>query len=695
MPTRPGKLERITNLVLALLDTSRPLPLREIGDTVAGYPREPAALRQAFERDKRALRDGGIPVSTERIEGSDQYGYRILPEQYYLADLELSAEEEQALAFALTAVRLEGGLGRSVGTKLGLAARSDPVPLALLPALPALGPLHQAVRERAVVTFDYHRRRRLVEPYGLVFRSGSWYLVGFDRTAGRSGGLRTFRVDRLESPPQPGESAGFDRPAGLDVAAEVRLAPARAAGAGLSPDGGAAEDAARVLVEFSAAEAAAALGAVGSGALLERRLDGSVLLGCDVADEDAFARWVAGFGQGALVLGPSSLRARVVQILEAASASSPGEVPPAPSERRQGRRSRLGGDCSGTLPGGAGGATRVGGAELPGRDGGQKSPQLDAGTRLRRLLALLGHLARVGEASLDELAERFDLPPEVLVAELELAACCGLPPYTPDQLLELVVDGERVVAFGLEPLGRRPQLTAEEGFAVAAAARAMLRVPGADAAGPLAGALVKLEATLGDAGMLEVEIDSPPMLEPLRHAAARGEAVEIDYVDRSGDEHARTVEPHVVIVREGRWYLDAWSETAGGWRRFQLDRVRAVRPLGRPVSERALPAAFTRAQAFVGGAGTARALVEVPSGERRALERVAAGPAQPGGTASSIVMPVDVADRRWFGRLLLGVPSAVVLEPRSLASARRDEAAAALARYRAPVPAAVEDPGTR
>ena len=41
------------------------------------------------------------------------------------------------------------------------------------------------------------------------------------------------------------------------------------------------------------------------------------------------------------------------------------------------------------------------------------------------------------------MAARFDLSPEALVSELEMAACCGVPPYTPDQLMEIVVTDTR------------------------------------------------------------------------------------------------------------------------------------------------------------------------------------------------------------------------------------------------------------
>ena len=184
--TRADRLERMTNLVLVLLEASRPLSLREIVSTVVGYPEGKEASRQAFERDKRALRVLGIPISVETLAGEEQLGYRIHPQDYYLPDLRLSPEEEQALSFAVAAVQLGGAAGRDAVAKLGATGEvPEPglPPIAVLPSLPALGPLHQAVRDRAIVSFGYRGRRREVEPYGLTFKFTAWYLVGRDRTA--------------------------------------------------------------------------------------------------------------------------------------------------------------------------------------------------------------------------------------------------------------------------------------------------------------------------------------------------------------------------------------------------------------------------------------------------------------------------------------------------------------------------------
>ncbi|MCU1493104.1 MAG: pafC [Acidimicrobiaceae bacterium] len=306
---------------------------------------------------------------------------------------------------------------------------------------------------------------------------------------------------------------------------------------------------------------------------------------------------------------------------------------------------------------------------------------LDAGERLRRLLAMLAYLARVGEAPLAELAERFVMDERTLVSELELAACCGLPPYTPDQLLELVIDDERVVAYGLDALSRPPRLTPDEGFAVAAAARAMLAVPGTDQSGPLATALTKLEQALG-ADRLQVELDAPEHLARLRRAVTDRELVEIDYLGaKRGGETTRTIEPHAVVALEGRFYLDAYCHAADGWRRFQLDRVRAVRPTGERFARRPMPEEMTGPHAFAGGPSARLALVAVPEGRAPLIDNLAAGPAERG-PDGRIVVPLRVGDEHWLGRLLLRLgPDAEVVYPPELAGARSAVASRALARY--------------
>jgi len=307
---------------------------------------------------------------------------------------------------------------------------------------------------------------------------------------------------------------------------------------------------------------------------------------------------------------------------------------------------------------------------------------VDAGTRLRRLLAVLAYLARVGESSLVDLAARFGFDERSLVGELELAACCGLPPYTPDTLLELIVDDERVIAYGLDALRRPPRLTPDEGFALAASARAMLALEGAEAGSPLASALDKLGFALG-LERVSVELDVPEHLAELREAAATGEAVEIDYLGtKRGDETTRRVEPYAVVAREGRFYLDAFCGLAGDWRRFQVARIARVRRLGEPVAPRSLPVEFDGTRAFVGGAGARTAHIAFDESRFVLVDRLVAAPPSrlPDGR---VVAAIEVAGEYFLGRLLLRLgPSAEVIDPPELRDAAAAVARRALTRYR-------------
>src|SRR5688572_5382830 len=61
---RVAKSERILNLIAVLLRSEEPVPLTEILGKVTGYNDQASrdSLMRRFERDKKVLRDMGIPV---------------------------------------------------------------------------------------------------------------------------------------------------------------------------------------------------------------------------------------------------------------------------------------------------------------------------------------------------------------------------------------------------------------------------------------------------------------------------------------------------------------------------------------------------------------------------------------------------------------------------------------------------------
>lgn len=321
------RLARLTNLVALLLNSPRPLTLDEIAmelEPEAGYPGGEEARRQAFERDKRVLREEGIPVETVALEGDGGHrvGYRIRPEEYYLPDLALTDDERVALHLALAAVQWDAGWGTEatwkldvVGDVVGDVAGGDVPPLASLPSVGALPGLFDGWRRRATVRFVYGGVDRALDPYGLVFRDGFWYVVGFDH--GREA-LRRFRADRIEGRVTVGEAGAFDRPEGFDAGAALADQPFRI---GDRDEGeGVGVESVEVLVD--AVLATKVVGELGPDAVVSRRDDGSVVLRVDVVNRAGLRSWVLGMRDHAVVLGPPAVRAEIVSWLRAMAAST-------------------------------------------------------------------------------------------------------------------------------------------------------------------------------------------------------------------------------------------------------------------------------------------------------------------------------------------------------------------------------------
>ncbi len=652
----PDRLERLTDLVLVLLGAPTPRTLQEIAAAVPGYPASHAGRRQAFERDKRVLREEGIPVLTEPVDGPEQYGYRIDPDDFYLPDVELEPDEQAALHLAVAGVDLGDPSGRDALAKLGAWGAAQARPVAQVDAPAALVPLFEALRSKAEVHFSYHGTWRSVSPGTLHFRAGRWYLVGWER---EQGARRTYRVDRIEALGAPGHSGSGVVPE--DVATSD-------APVDLWRDD---EDAAHVLVRVDAVEGARVVAEVGERALIDRAPDGSVLLSLGVSSFDVLRSWVLGLLHHAEVVGPPEARAAVVSWLEEIARGADGTVAPVSARARPAPAPAPEGAAEASRR--RGGSKTEGAARRQGAVRGLRpaaAPRTGArgaSARLRRLLAIVAWLAEVGAAPIAEVAERFALAPDEVVRELELAACCGVPPYTPDTLLEIVVSDEVVEAFLPKGLARPRRLTPAEGLALAASARTILAVPGADRDGALSRALRKLEAVLGDDRRLVVRIDAPPLLEEVRALVEAREQAEIVYHAVSTDETSeRVVEPLELFSLDGHWYLDAYCHRVGAVRRFRVDRVREVRPLGRPVE--AAAEGRSGAGAFVPGPGTETATLELAGDARWVADSVPVLEEQQV-AGSALRVTVAVGGRAWLERLLLQAgPRARVIAPAALTS---------------------------
>jgi len=311
--------------------------------------------------------------------------------------------------------------------------------------------------------------------------------------------------------------------------------------------------------------------------------------------------------------------------------------------------------------------------------GSRRGPR-PAQERLRRLLVMLPWLMERGEVTVAGAAERFHVSEPHLIHDLEVASLCGLPPYV-DELVDLWIE-DGVIHMGVPRLFTRPlRLTAPEGFALLAAGRAAMALPGADPGGPLGRALEKLAATLGadDQPALVVDVERPPLLEMVQRAALDSERLAIEYYSAGrGELRSRAVDPQRVFITRGRWYLVADDSLAGPARTFRVDRIESATPTGEHFDHRDVP---VERGDFFGDADTVDVTLLLPASAAWVAETypVHAAEAEPDGR---LRVRLAVASERWLERLLLRAgPEAEVVAPAGWADLGRDAAARLLARY--------------
>jgi proteasome accessory factor B len=311
-----AKLDRLLNLVAALLDTSVPLTAEELRERIPGYPEGADAFHRSFERDKDDLREMGIPVETVTVGHHEQprAAYTIERSRYELRDPGFEPDELAAIHLAATAVQLEGlgvdGVDDALRKLGGLGSPGEP-DRAVSGAVPVpewLLDLFVAVVERRAVRFGYGGSRRHLQPHRLQFERGRWYVTGHDTDREER---RSFRLDRMEPPLESGNPAEFERPpepGGVQLRPwELGDGPAERCRVLL--DAGVARS---VLVEHPGLET------------VEHRDDGGVVVELRVRNPIALRDFVLTQLDHAEVLEPASLRSDVLSWLDQLASAGPG-----------------------------------------------------------------------------------------------------------------------------------------------------------------------------------------------------------------------------------------------------------------------------------------------------------------------------------------------------------------------------------
>ncbi len=202
-------------------------------------------------------------------------------------------------------------------------------------------------------------------------------------------------------------------------------------------------------------------------------------------------------------------------------------------------------------------------------------------SRLSRILALIPYVMAKDGAKVSEILERFGYAEAELSRDLSTLFVCGLPGYTPGDLMEAYIDEDEVIIDAAGYFARAPRLTSTEALGLLAAG---MTIAGSGQGSPdLARAVKKLtKALLPDAdSAISIDVSGgSATLAELRKAAADLTAVRINYRSLSREEETeRVIEPWAVFTTLGNWYVQGHCRLVDGERVFRVDRIRHVEVL--------------------------------------------------------------------------------------------------------------------
>lgn len=291
--------------------------------------------------------------------------------------------------------------------------------------------------------------------------------------------------------------------------------------------------------------------------------------------------------------------------------------------------------------------------------------RLAASERLQRLLSIVPWIVDHPGAAVADVCARFAISEPELLKAFDLLQFVGVHPFSPDALIDVVLEDGCVWLHLAQPFGRPLRLTPEEGLALVAAGRSMVGAPGVDADGSLARGLAKLARSLGiaDEGAVDVRLAdevAPELLDRLRSAARDRHRVAIDYYSFARDEHtAREIDPYQVFADQGRWYVAAWCHRAEGERVFRLDRIGSAEVLDVVFEP---PPTADRAGTFQPGPDSPHVVLDLEPDARWVVEHYPYERLEDLGDGRRRVT-LAVTARPWLERLLLSLgPDAAVVE---------------------------------
>ena len=214
--------------------------------------------------------------------------------------------------------------------------------------------------------------------------------------------------------------------------------------------------------------------------------------------------------------------------------------------------------------------------------------------RTSRLLDLVPYINTHQGISLVELAEVFEVSTDQMISDLTTLWMCGLPGYTPLELMDLDFESGYVTIRNAPTLARPRSITHEEGVALVLGLDVLRsgisseRIDLIEAIASLSqriARLVNLPLALSASSDISLEVTTS-----VKDAITHRSGLQISYHSLYKDEiSSRVILPLEILESHGYLYLHAYCFTALDFRHFRIDRIQSAHSVEVEKPSTALP----------------------------------------------------------------------------------------------------------
>ena len=195
--------------------------------------------------------------------------------------------------------------------------------------------------------------------------------------------------------------------------------------------------------------------------------------------------------------------------------------------------------------------------------------------RTARALDLVPYLLEHQGISVAELAQVFGVSEKQINSDLILIHMCGLPGYTPLELIEMYYEDGYVTVSDPQSLNKPRKMNRTEITSLLVSLDLLKSARSDSIAEEVETLKTKLRKSLSFENPYVVVANSKnsDLVEQIELAIAKGNALEIVYLSGSKDKSTERLVLPLELYQENNFtYLKAWCQTSEGERTFRLDR---------------------------------------------------------------------------------------------------------------------------